>query len=198
MKWIMMLVFLLMGGPVMAYEEAAYDVIKADGDYEIRRYTPALMAEVALPEKGADNTAFRALFDYIQGANVGSQKVAMTVPVTTAAEGQKIAMTVPVTMAPEGSAGTVMRFFLPRTLTLATAPKPTDTRVVIKEIPAEEVAVVRFSGFGWDSRMANKEADLRTWLKNQGMPNNGVARWVFYNAPFTLPWMRRNEVWVSQ
>lgn len=199
MRWMLMLGCLLMGGQAMAadYEEAAYEVVKADGAYEVRRYAPALVAEVALAEKGKDNGAFRLLFDYISGANDGGQKVAMTVPVTTASEGKKIAMTVPVTMAPEGSAGTVMRFFLPKAFTLATAPKPTDARVVLKEMPAEEVAVVQFSGFGWDSRMAAKEAELRAWLKAQGLNHVGEARWVFYNAPLTLPWMRRNEVWVG-
>jgi len=189
------------GTPAMAYETADYETLREDiaRSLSVRRYAPALVVQVdAEANTPTHNEAFRLLFNYIQGANTTSATVAMTVPVTTAPEtqGQKIAMTVPVTTTPEGSSGPAMRFYLPRSLTLETAPKPTDPRVSMEKLPAENMAVISFSGFGRKALMHKKEEELRTWVKQEGMTPTGPARWVYYNSPFTLPWNRTNEVWI--
>ena len=56
----------------MAVEEIKYDVVKTDGNIEIRDYKPVVIAEVTVEgtRREAPSTAFRTLFNYISGENV--------------------------------------------------------------------------------------------------------------------------------
>lgn len=177
-----------------AYETHAYDVVERHGgDIEIRRYGPRLAVEAvvaAAPGEG-QRAAFRLLFDYISGANRAAAAIAMTRPVETASTA--IAMTAPVETARSGSE-TRMRFFLPASYDAASAPRPTDPRLSIVEVPAGTVAALRFSWFGGEDRIEAKTRELLARL--QGMPWRPAAAPVanFYDPPWTLPFLRRNEV----
>jgi len=121
----------------MAYEEPRYDIVhKADG-YEVRKYYDRVAAQVT--KASSSNKAFRTLFGYISGANQTSEKVSMTIPVT---QSEKIAMTVAVT---QGDSG-YMRFFLPASYTLETAPKPTNPDVDVVVVKGGYYAVYSYSG----------------------------------------------------
>lgn len=179
---------------IRLYEEPAHSVIERDGAIEIRRYAPRVAAEVALPKEGeaGRNDAFQLLFEYIAGANGGNdatKRIAMTTPVAVR-EPQRIAMTAPV-QTREGEQSGFMRFFLPVTLSLATAPAPSDPRVRIVEVPEETLAVLRFSGLGKDSDARRQE--LEAWISRSGWQARGPASMFFYDAPFTIPFLRRNE-----
>ena len=185
--------------PVMAIEIPEYRVIEQDGAYELREYSPYLIAETEV-EAGfmnAGNIAFGRLFRYISGANTSQTEIAMTAPVEQSREGggQKIAMTAPVEQA---SVDGVYRvgFVVPRKFTRETVPKPIDPRVSIREVPARTVAVWRYSGRWTEENFREHERDLRALLGRKGLraePGDTeiIAR---YDAPF-MPWfMRRNEV----
>ena len=75
----------------MSYEEPKYTVVSETNTYEVRRYKNRTVAGVT---SESAKSGFRVLFDYISGANLGSRKLEMTVPVT---QSEKIAMTIPVT-----------------------------------------------------------------------------------------------------
>jgi hypothetical protein len=181
------------------YEEPHYRVIDRVGDrIEIRRYAPRLAAEVDLPvagESGRDD-AFRLLFAYIAGANgssTGASRIAMTVPVEVT-EKNRIAMTIPVETSKTG--GRVrMRFFLPAQYTLANAPKPLDARVSLVQLPAETAAVLRFSGSG--RAAADRQSQLVARLEGTRWRPDAAPYALFYDAPFTLPFLRRNEAAVA-
>ncbi|NEW93525.1 heme-binding protein [Rhodopseudomonas sp. BR0M22] len=181
------------------YEEPAYKVLDRPAEaIEIRRYAPRVAAEVDLERNGhADSQAFTLLFNYIAGANRGasdaSERVAMTVPVDVARPA-KIAMTAPVETATEGRM-TRMRFFLPATYTTDTAPKPDDSRVQIVTVPEQTIATLRFSGTGRDLR--EREQQLIAALANTAWQPVGAPYGLFYDAPFTLPFVRRNEAAVE-
>ena len=181
------------------YEEPAYTVLDRPAEaIEIRRYAPRLAAEVDLERNGnADSQAFTLLFNYIAGANRGasgeSERVAMTVPVDVA-RSSKIAMTAPVETATEGRK-TRMRFFLPAKYTADTAPKPADDRVQIVTVPEQIIATLRFSGTGSDLR--EREQQLIAALANTPWQPVGAPYGLFYDAPFTLPFVRRNEAAVE-
>jgi hypothetical protein len=177
---------------------------------EVRQYGPRLAAETTVTtadEEAGRNNAFEVLAAYIFGANRapgtaggaragGGRKVAMTVPVQVAAPaGGKVAMTVPVRVdaAGDGQALT-MRFFLPSKLKADTAPIPNDSRVKIVTVPPETVAVLRFSG-SWDPEMFGpKKQELLRRLDASPWRAKGEPYTLFYDPPFTIPLLRRNEL----
>jgi hypothetical protein len=179
-------------------EQAPYTVVAhLDENTEVRRYPPQLVAETSVTapdESSARNKAFRALFDYISGANRSQTKVAMTAPVETAAKAEKIAMTVPVETKAQATGPYVMRFFLPAGYTLETAPQPTNPDVRIFEVPGRTVAVLRFSGSRGSDNVARHQSELDTVLDGSGWRPAGEPFSMFYDPPWTIPFLRRNEV----
>ena len=175
------------GGGAMAYEEPRYDIIhKADG-YEVRKYYDRVAAQVT--KASSSNKAFRTLFGYISGANQTSEKVSMTIPVT---QSEKIAMTVPVT---QGDSG-YMRFFLPASYTLETAPKPTNPDVDVVVVKGGYYAVYSYSGRANDKNFFEARTVLLGRLNKDGVVTASEAIRATYNGPFTLPFNRRNEALV--
>ncbi len=183
------------------YEEPAFSVVDRIGnDVEIRNYPPRLAVSTTVErndEKAGRNQAFQILFDYISGANQGSNKVAMTVPVEVASSAEKIAMTVPVETSATVEGKTTMRFFLPSEFTRASAPVPTDARVQIEEVPLSTQAVLRFTGLGNPSQLRQREAALLNALDGSDWSVAGEPMTLFYDPPWTLPFLRRNEVVIS-
>jgi hypothetical protein len=185
---------------IRLYEEPHYDVIDRIADrVEIRRYAPRLAAEVELPITGeiGRNEAFRLLFAYIAGANrtsaSGYDRIAMTVPVEVR-DMKRIAMTVPV-QSSETDRMVRMQFFLPVKYNRENAPKPMDDRVRLVTIPEETIAVLRFSGSGGD--FAERQTELITRLAGLRWRPRDEPYTLYYDAPFTLPFLRRNEAAVA-
>lgn len=179
----------------MAVEEAAFRVVKKDGDFEVRDYAPQIVAEVlvegSLEEAG--NTAFRPLFRYIDGENRAQTKIAMTAPVAQEVAGEKIAMTAPVSQEKSGDRW-VVSFMMPANFTMETIPQPNDPAVVLRELPARRMAAVRYSGFWSEKNYRRHLEELRTWMTSQSLTPAGEPVWARYNAPF-VPWfLRRNEI----
>ena len=180
-------------------EQPSYQVVAELGEaIEVRRYGPRLAAEVEVEageEDEARNAAFRVLAAYIFGANRAQQEIAMTAPVEVAgeSEGEKIAMTAPVeTVSREG--GLTMRFFLPVELTAATAPTPEDPRVRILTVPGQTLAVRRFTGWRGAAAVDAEEGELRKVLGDTAWRPVGEPVAFFYDPPWTIPFLRRNEV----
>jgi hypothetical protein len=177
-------------------EEARYQVVDSIGDnIEIRSYPARIVAETTLEAGASANPsgdAFRIVAGYIFGANKERKSIAMTAPVEVAMPGKKIAMTAPVEMT-VGDGTMVMRFFMPSNYALDDLPEPTDPRVVLREIPVSTVAVIRFSGLS-DKVNASQEARLRAALDGTQWTISGPATAYYYNPPWTLPFLRRNEV----
>ena len=180
---------------IRPYEEPRYAVVAAlPNDVEVRRYAPRLAAQVEVPGNGAEarNEAFRILFRYITGGNVAPEKIEMTVPVATNARTEKIAMTVPVESA-SSDGGLRMRFFLPARYAAETAPRPADGRIRIVPVVEETLAILRFSGRGTTEEIARREAELLEAIATTEWRPAGDPAILFYDAPSTLPFLRRNE-----
>jgi hypothetical protein len=182
------------------YEEPPYTLLDAPADHiEIRRYGPRLAAEVQIDERGdaGRGQAFGLLFSYIAGANRGgsggSERIAMTVPVDVARPA-RIAMTAPVETATQGGA-VRMRFFLPAHYSRDTAPAPTDSRVKIVTVAEETLAALRFAGTGRD--LDSRKEELIAALEKTHWKPVGTAYGLFYDAPFTIPFLRRNEAAIT-
>jgi hypothetical protein len=190
---------LFSAGKAMATEEPKYSLIEKDGAFEVRAYDSKLIAEVLLDAEMSDATSagFRLLADYIFGNNTApsgkSEKISMTAPVTVENRSEKIAMTAPVAIQSEQKGWRVW-FVMPSHFSLATLPKPNNPLVVIKPIAAKRYAVVRFSGWVDDEKMQAKLKELSTWLAVKKLTSKGQPELARYNPPWTLPFLRRNEV----
>lgn len=191
---------LYIGVNTVGLEQPGYRVVfEADG-IEYRQYEPYLVSETVIEAassyKAAGNEGFRRLFRYISGGNSGENKIAMTVPVAQTAPSEKIAMTAPVQQTEFGE-GWRVAFMLPSQYTLDTAPKPTDSRVTIREIPGRLTAVSRYSGRWTAANYEKKRAVLLAALEQAAVTPVGDVQSALYNGPFTPPFLRRNEVVVE-
>ncbi|WP_295406811.1 heme-binding protein [uncultured Thiocystis sp.] len=202
------LLLTLPGGETMAIEEPTYETIRQGPDIELRRYRPILLAETQVSGDfdAVGGTAFRILADYIFGNNQGRERIAMTAPVNqrpaSGAEpgtGTRIEMTAPVTQRSTDPARNayVISFLMPARFTLATLPRPKDSRVMLREEPARLMAVLRYSGSWAESRYREHEERLLAAVRAAGLTPLGDPLYARYNSPFSLPFLRRNEVMVE-
>lgn len=182
-----------------AIEEPAYDVVRPLGEQiEVRRYAAYVVAEVVLdaPTANAGNQAFPILAGYIFGKNKGQRTLEMTAPVTHRAEPVKLAMTAPVTQS-AATGGMRVQFVLPKEVTLATAPEPLDPRVRLREEPAVERAVIRYSGTWSQANYDEHLGKLQAALAAAGITPQGEPVLARYNGPLTPWFLRRNEIWLA-
>jgi hypothetical protein len=183
-------------------EEPVYETEKRTRGLEVRRYAPVVIAETTLA--GADwdealSSGFRRLAAYISGKNAERAHIELTPPEHTVQQmtsGEKIAMTAPVAMT-EHAGGHTVTFMMPEGRTLASLPVPLDSRVQLRELPARRVAVLRFSGaYTWEPVRAQMRK-LMAMVERAGWRGTGDVHFGGYDPPWTLPFLRRNEVWVE-
>ena len=151
----------------------------------------------------ASSRGFRLIADYIFGNNEKAG-IAMTVPVVVepAAGSEKIAMTVPVSIEPqteqEGAMAGAKRwrihFVMPSQYSMATLPKPVNSLVGLREIPAKSFAAITYTGFNSESSAQAKTDELARWMKSKNLEAVGKPKLARYNPPWTLPFLRRNEI----
>jgi len=203
-RWILLAVVGLIGLAAVAWSAMAsnvetpqYVVRSESGNLEIREYGPTIVAEATV--EGARDKAiqrgFRIIADYIFGNNLSSAKVAMTAPVIQQSN-EKIAMTAPVTQQARGRSW-IVRFVMPSKYTIETLPKPVNPQVALIEVPAARFAVIRFSGFAGQGSLDEHEAQLRAFMMERDLTATREPQYAFYNAPWTLPFMRRNEIMIE-
>mmetsp|Transcript_8934 Transcript_8934/g.7976 ORF Transcript_8934/g.7976 Transcript_8934/m.7976 type:complete len:218 (+) Transcript_8934:65-718(+) len=173
------------------------NLVKVTNSYQIRGYEPYLIAEVLTNH--SDNS-FNILAKYIgvigKPANEQSKLIAMTSPVLTESIGKKLEMTSPVTETNEA-----MQFILPfEYKELSQLPIPTDKRVSLRQIPSKLVAVKAFSGCYSKSEGKKQYKALLSDLRiDKLVSETEDPEWVVaqYHPPFTLPFFRRNEIWIE-
>ena len=165
-------------------EQPKYSVVGHVGEVEIRNYGPRIVAETTIEadEDGARSAGFQRVAGYIFGANPSSTKIAMTAPVA---------------QSPEAPGSWVVRFFMPAGATMASLPKPSDPRVRLAEMSAETVGVLRFSGSYGGAALDGRRAALLATLEGSPWRTVGAPVAWFYDPPWTLPFLRRNEVAVA-
>lgn len=201
LPWILALLAILAvaaiaAGPIMSrVEEPKYAVVAQDGAIELRDYAEIVVAEaeVAGGRKPAIEEGFRLIAAYIFGANRPNTTIAMTAPVQQQAS-QKIAMTAPVIQQAVSPDRWTVRFVMPASWSLDTLPQPNDPRVTLHRQAARRMLAIRFSGLASDRLIAEKTAELRDYAKSRGLNITGDPLLAFYNPPWTLPFLRRNEI----
>jgi DNA gyrase inhibitor GyrI len=183
---------------IRSADEPSYQVLNDYGHIQIRQYPALVVAqtEVTADYKNSSSKGFQRLAGYIFGDNKKQQKMEMTVPVIQEQEAEAMAMTAPVIQQKSGTVW-LMAFVLPPNYSVATAPVPMDTAVIIKEIPGKKVAVLRYSGSLSEQGIEEKSEQLQNWLSEQGYKAISPSRSAAYDPPWTLPFLRRNEVHID-
>lgn len=193
----------LLVGVRVGIEEPPHTVETIRDGLQIRRYGPRIAAEtvvtdVTATEEGARSRGFRVLAGYIFGANHTRSKIAMTAPVSQRREqagaSERIAMTAPVAEQGRPDGAWVIRFFMPARWTLDTLPQPNDEVVNLVAVPAETFAVLRFTGARGSRAVASRTDELLRLLDDTDFQQDGPAVAWFYDPPWTVPCLRRNEV----
>ncbi len=179
-------------------EEPPFSVLLTSKNIEIRQYNDFLIArtEVAANYEESTTIGFRRLAGYIFGKNLKRQEIAMTAPVVREKASEKIAMTAPVLQQPFKDKW-VMSFVLPAQYSLETIPQPLDENVQIEKIPGKKVASIRFSGFLSEDNFRQQAELLKTWLSENGYIMLSDPRSAGYDPPWTIPFLRRNEVMID-
>jgi hypothetical protein len=160
-----------------AIEEPRYEVITAweEHSIELRSYAPRLLAVTTMTQ--GQNNGFRVLAGYIFGGNNSDQKIAMTAPVQRSMDDSA-----------------EMAFMMPAEYSLSDLPTPEDDRVSFREAPGYTAAVIQFNGW---ADMEKAEANwqvLQAFLTERDIAITGEPSLNQYNPPWTLPFMRRNEI----
>ena len=185
----------------MATEEPQYTVLEKESPFEVRAYAPMIVAEVQVEGNldEASSQGFRLIAAYIFGQNQVGEKIAMTAPVTVeekTSQGAKIAMTAPVGI--ESNAGKwTVSFVMPVEYSMQSIPKPINSQVQLRQIPAVKKAVISFTGFYNENKVAEKTLELEQWIKSRNLQSSGAPNFARYNPPWTLPFLRRNEVMIN-
>ncbi|MEI8337581.1 MAG: heme-binding protein [bacterium] len=180
-------------------ENAEYSVIESKKKYEVRLYPAHIVAQTTVKGsyKESLNQGFRIVAGYIFGGNTKKESIAMTAPVLEkSTSSESIAMTAPVIATVDGELH-IISFGMPISYTLETLPIPTDSRVKIMSIPEKKMAVIRFSWIRTDSIVQLKKQELLDALKKDNVTVIGESQYAGYNAPWTPPWMTRNEILVE-
>ncbi|RBP49906.1 SOUL family heme-binding protein [Arenicella xantha] len=182
---------------VLAVDEPPHTVVLKDHKFELRQYRAMLIAEVTVTGdmRRAGNSGFKPLADYIFGNNTSAEKMQMTAPVTRT-ESTKIAMTAPVTRVENDDKSWTVAFVMPVKWTKETLPQPNNPDISIREVPAELIASIRFSGRGSEVSHKKKQLELEQWIDQQGYVVAGEPRYAGYDAPWVLWPLRRNEVMI--
>lgn len=185
-------------GPIVSnVERPKYTVIETTKNIEIRDYAPMIVAEaeVSGDRREAIGKGFRIIADYIFGNNTAVQKVPTTAPATQQ-RSEKIAMTAPVTQQGVGENWRV-RFVMPSSYSMDTLPTPNNPAIKLKQIPTKLFAVIRFSGRGGKDSLRRYTNELNEFINAKNLSPLSPPTYAFYNPPWTLPFLRRNEVLVE-
>jgi hypothetical protein len=153
-------------------EEPSYVVIRTlEEGIEIREYDPQIRAT---SQMGQENISFGVLAEYIFGHNERNERIGMTAPVVTNMD--------------------KMSFIMPKRFNLESLPKPLSAQIKIDLVQKAKVAAIRFSGFSSPKKSDEEAEKLLMVLKSNGIEIEGEPFLMRYNPPWTLPFLRRNEV----
>ena len=171
---IILILKLTLNSQTMAYEEANYEIINENNNYEIRKYFDRLVVETSSTE----GNGFRKLYNYISGNNIQKKKIKMTVPVT-----QEIK-----------NGNMTMQFYLPSKFNKDNAPKPSNSDIKILTIEGGYYAVIKYSGRSSNNNFLKNKDILENELKKDKIVILSLPIRASYNSPFTLPILKRNEI----
>ena len=157
----------------MSYEKLKYEVLRKEDAFEIRKYDPYVLMKVSKDS----NQGFGILFNYISGNNSKSQKIQMTVPVVT-----------------DVFSSSYIAFTMPSEF-VHNYPDPLDPNIQMVNVPCKEYLAIQFKG---SHRHATKAYEsLKKYAMEQQIELIHDPILLRYQGPFTLPFLKENDVIVE-
>ncbi|MGK5594089.1 MAG: SOUL family heme-binding protein [Parachlamydiaceae bacterium] len=179
------------------YLEPKYETLRQEGPLEIRHYGQLVAAEVTAKgdRKTALKSGFKQLTHYIFGANSLNHKISMTAPVTEQP-------TAPFNIHDSFSSllkhsSWKIHFILPSEYAFDHAPQPNHHNIKLVNIPESNYVVIRYSGKTGDNHVLPQLEQLRKFIKENGIRTKNQLLFAYYNPPWTLPFLRRNEIMIA-
>ena len=160
-------------------ETPDYEVLLKEDSFEIRKYNTFSIVEYEDENDPKMKSGFGSLFKYISDDNKEKEKISMTAPVIQQEDKgiQKMAF-----ISPKEFEGKV--------------PEPNNPKIKVKEFEEGIFAVVQYSGLSTDKKEKKLKKELEAWVLEKEFIKESDFMLAFYNAPFVLPMLRRNEIWL--
>lgn len=161
-----------------------YKTLIKEDNYEIREYVSYNVAQTEIKSnlEGSSGENFQTLADYIFGKNESKKEIPMTSPVIQFENGEYSAM----------------QFTMPSEYKLEDLPLPKNDKIELKKVPSKTLAVIKYSwGDSAEKRNENYQK-LKNWIQSKDKyVMNGDPFYAGYNPPWTIPFLKRNEVLIS-
>lgn len=157
-----------------------HEVERHCGRLEIRRYPSVRIAETTVLASWDDalKQGFERLVRFILGDNDSHARLRMAAPVIGAGNGKSYRLA----------------FVMPDE---SNTPSPNDPRIEVSDVPPRRVAVLRFRGPRDARAIEARKRELVEELAKTGLKPHGEAFFAGYDPPSTLPFLRRNELWIE-
>lgn len=165
-------------------EEELYANLCQDGDFEIRKYSPFILASISVigDFEYARQEAFLKLSSYIFGRNKDKKKLHFIVPILY----EKVLN------------GWTTSFILPIKYSLTTVPTPEDKNIHLHKFAERLVATLRYSGANSEAKIEEQTASLLNWINQKKTYSPaGEIQYAQYDGASTIPFLRKHEIHVE-
>jgi hypothetical protein len=162
-------------------ESPNYKTLEKKGNIELREYPAMILASIVVEGKQipALSIGFKKIADYIFGNNSKMQRIAMTAPVLQIGD----------------NSNWQVAFIMPAKFNIRNLPKPAHSELNLRSHAPGKYIVLRFSGSIKYKNLNLKLKEFNDYLLKNNCAIFGKPVFAFYNPPWTLPFMRRNEIW---
>ena len=106
-------------------------------------------------------------------------------------------MTAPVTQEARDNGSWTIAFTMPAGSTLQSLPAPVSPDVKLIEQPSRRMAVYSFTGLATAGDMEAAKTVLMQKVSRAGLTPRGEPVFAFYDPPWTMAFLRRNEVMIE-
>ncbi len=185
-------------------KEPSFNLIKKDGDFEIRKYPALIFAETKKigTRKEAMNSGFKTLASYIftkhqikEGDEMKMEKIPMTIPVLAFAENFEINETSII----DGSNSWIIRFVMPEGKELSWFPKSQTPEIQIFQEESKQFLCLKFHGFPTNKEIIEKISEIKDFSQKHSIKIKDPKKVIlaFYNPPWDIPFLKRNEIMIE-
>jgi len=166
-------------------ERQEFKVLRTYKDFELREYTPCVIAEVRVSGQfsSSSSSAFSTLFNYISKGNRSSEKIAMTAPVITAQKAD--------TSEPNDW---YVSFVMPPGSTRGRLPDPNNSQVKLRELDTETCIAKSFRGRATDELSQKIAEALRSSASKANIALSDETRICRFDPPFKPGFLQYNEI----